>query len=106
MNLARLVVLDGSPAIVIFAKTHGTHQHTDIAGFTNRETGFTTCVHFEGETIPDPKDKEAVTTWLINKTQKVTGLIVEARSWDAGIHIMRCRRPSSFPPRQPASAAA
>lgn len=107
MNLARLIVLDDSPAIVIYAKTHGTHPHTDIDGFTNRETGVTTCVRFEGEAIPNQKDKEAVTTWLINKAQKVMGLIIEARNWNAcEIHIMRYQKPQTSSPEQPATAAA
>lgn len=107
MNIARLVVIDGSPAIVIYAKTHGTHQHTDINGFTNRETGVVTCVRFEDESIPDQKDKEAITTWLINKAQRVMGMIIEARSWDnGGIDIMRWQQPRSSKSDQPTPAAA
>ena len=108
MNLARLLVIDDAPAIVIFAKTHGTHHHTDIPGFTNIETGVTTCVRFEREHIPDPKDQVSIVTWLITKVQKVTGMTIEARPWNdaSTIHIMRFQRPSTSTSDQPTAEAA
>lgn len=107
MNLARLVVIDKAPAIVIFAKTHGTHSHADIPGFTHLESGAATCVRFEGESIPDMRNKEEVTTWLINKAQAVMGMIIEARSWDdqGTIDIMRIVQPGRAH-AQPAVTAA
>ena len=94
MNLARVVEIDEHPVLVIYAKQQGTHQHTDIAGFTELETGKCTSVRFDNESMP--AKGEDTTVWLINKTQKVLGFHIEAWSWDNGaIDIQRVHKPTT-----------
>jgi hypothetical protein len=102
MNLARVVNIDDHPTLVIYAKKHGTHQHTDIEGITELETGMCTSVRFDKESMP--ATGEDTTIWLITKTQRVLGTHVDARPWDNdAIDIMRVHKPTS---EQPATAAA
>jgi hypothetical protein len=94
MNLARVLEIDDHPTLVIYAKQHGSHQHTDIKGFTELETGKCTSVRFDKESMP--AKGEDTTVWLINKTQKVLGTHISSRSWDGdAIDIMRVHKPTS-----------